>query len=424
MIASCSCRPADNPGWTELHQAAHSGSLEEVGRLLACVDDTRSSSEASSSASGHPWSADRKGDTPLHAAAHCGHTAVVEALLRAGGDLDGQNEAGDTALIAASEGGHQETVQSLLHRGASALKVTSSGASALFFASLRGHTGVACALLAAQAPVDHMDAGERLSAPLPALLPRLSPLPRAWMDCQLVTLFFALQHTETASSPLLLSAGLTPLWVAAWKGRAETARVLLEAGADITVEADVCGRQDAAEHASQRMTPLVVAAHGGHVQTVELLLLWRGLLAERGRNDSGRNLSGAGSLRELDVALSLSARLGHTEVVNLLLQAGANPNSEVVSGRLSVLQCAAEEGHAAVVALLLEAGAGVGRAPAQNPFVRAITNGHPQVVQILAGSVSLREFQHSVDSDPLVFAAQQGELSCVKVSLDGGPLLF
>lgn len=45
------------------------------------------------------------GDTPLHVAAYMGVPLAVEALLKAGADLDATNNKGDTALWMAAKGG-------------------------------------------------------------------------------------------------------------------------------------------------------------------------------------------------------------------------------------------------------------------------------------------------------------------------------
>jgi ankyrin repeat protein len=47
-----------------------------------------------------------------------GHTITVQALIRAGADLNVQDKGGTTALMIASEGGHVATVQALIGAGA------------------------------------------------------------------------------------------------------------------------------------------------------------------------------------------------------------------------------------------------------------------------------------------------------------------
>ena len=59
------------------------------------------------------------GQTPLHSAAWRGHTELLRAMMRHGGDVnrrDGHN--GETPLIAAARGNRPETVEFLMQAGA------------------------------------------------------------------------------------------------------------------------------------------------------------------------------------------------------------------------------------------------------------------------------------------------------------------
>jgi cytohesin len=57
--------------------------------------------------------------TPLHSAAMFGHTAICEALLDAGADVNVQTDPqGYAPLHSAAFGGHTETIRSLLSHGA------------------------------------------------------------------------------------------------------------------------------------------------------------------------------------------------------------------------------------------------------------------------------------------------------------------
>ena len=56
-------------------------------------------------------------------------------------------------------------------------------------------------------------------------------------------------------------------------------------------------------------------------------------------------------------ALIVSAMHGHTEVVQLLLAHGANPNLAAELGHITPLQAAMQGGHDAIIALLQQYGA-------------------------------------------------------------------
>jgi ankyrin repeat protein len=83
-------------------------------------------------------------------------------------------------------------------------------------------------------------------------------------------------------------------------------------------------------------------------------------------------------------SLSKAASYGNEAVVKLLLEKGAEPESEDSDGRTSLLR-AAENGHKAVVELLLEKGAKPEpeASDSQTPLSLAAKNGHEAVVQLL-----------------------------------------
>ncbi|WP_027892777.1 ankyrin repeat domain-containing protein [Calidithermus chliarophilus] len=163
-------------------------------------------------------------------------------------------------------------------------------------------------------------------------------------------------------------AGRTPLLVAAHLGQHAAARALLRGGADpnaldnqrydlITIAAV---RNDAqmirvglAGGASPKNvtspydgTALIAAAHLGHVEAVRVLLEAKAPL------DHVNNL-GWTALHEAIILGDGGPR--HTEVVRLLLEAGANPNL-ADRGGVTPLQHARQRGYTGMVRLLEQAG--------------------------------------------------------------------
>ena len=86
LQAGADVKVADENGGTVLHDAAASGCLTIVERLLELAPEL-------------VRRADRDEETPLHCAARGAHTAVVAALLRHGADKDVRNTFGQTALM-------------------------------------------------------------------------------------------------------------------------------------------------------------------------------------------------------------------------------------------------------------------------------------------------------------------------------------
>lgn len=126
--------------------------------------------------------------------------------------------------------------------------------------------------------------------------------------------------------------GWTPLHLAAFAGNVETARVLIDAGADIHLRA----------RSRFRNTPLQVALLTGQYATAKLLL-------ERGADPLDRQAEGLAPIHE-------AAFLGRADLVQLLLDHGAELNSRSDDGRTAI--SVAERGrHEALVKLLREKGA-------------------------------------------------------------------
>ena len=95
--------------------------------------------------------------------------------------------------------------------------------------------------------------------------------------------------------------GFQPLHLAAFFGRTETARVLLDAGADV----------GAASHNALAVTPLNAAAAGHHPAIVALLL-------DRGANPDARSSGGY-------TPLMAAAQAGDEPTAEALLRRGADP---------------------------------------------------------------------------------------------------
>lgn len=127
-----------------LHAAAHQGDVARVEKLLAT--------------GANPDARDPKGRTPLHVATFAKKRSVIQALARGGAKLELlENDRYDAVTIAAVAD-DEETLRLLLSLGASAGLVTSRyDGTALIAAAHLGHDGVVRQLIAARAPLDHVN---------------------------------------------------------------------------------------------------------------------------------------------------------------------------------------------------------------------------------------------------------------------------
>ena len=127
-----------------LHAAAQRGDVVAVERLAA----SRTVREAR----------DGEGRTPLHVATFARQRGAVKALLAAGADTGALEGGRYDAVTIAAVANDEETLHLLLSHGASARLVTSRyDGTALIAAAHLGHDGVVRQLIAAGAPLDHVN---------------------------------------------------------------------------------------------------------------------------------------------------------------------------------------------------------------------------------------------------------------------------
>ncbi|XP_033090505.1 ankyrin repeat domain-containing protein 6 isoform X10 [Trachypithecus francoisi] len=95
----------------------------------------------------------KHGRTPLHLAANKGHLPVVQILLKAGCDLDVQDDGDQTALHRATVVGNTEIIAALIHEGCALDRQDKDGNTALHEASWHGFSQSAKLLVKAGANV-------------------------------------------------------------------------------------------------------------------------------------------------------------------------------------------------------------------------------------------------------------------------------
>jgi uncharacterized protein len=195
--------------YTGLHAAAHGGDVSQLDKLIAARADLNAR--------------DGHGRTPLHVATFARQRGAIRTLARAGATLEVLESDRYDAVTIAAVADDEETLRVLLALGASATQVTSRyDGTALIAAAHLGHDGVVKQLIAAGAPLDHVnnlhwtaviecivlgDGGPRHVATLHALV------------------------AAGASTRLTDQQGVTPLALARARGYGEMVKILHEAGA-------------------------------------------------------------------------------------------------------------------------------------------------------------------------------------------------
>ena len=159
---------------------------------------------------------------------------------------------------------------------------------------------------------------------------------------------------------------------------------------------------------SHFVTPLIIAAHNGHLTSVKFLLGYGADIEARGTLKMGNEVV------EGCTPLWGAAVTGHLDVVKLLIERNADVDGRTSKGS-TPLRAAAHEGHLDIVRCLVERGADVN---AQNnggdtPLMTACYCGHLSVVTYLSNKGAFLDQQCKVGGTALHDAAHKGHLEIV-----------
>jgi ankyrin repeat protein len=262
-----------------LQWAVYDDVVVEVRRLIEAGADVRL--------------ANNYGATPMSIAAEVANTEIVKLLLDAGADPDSPNADGMTALLAVARTGNVEAAKLLLDHGATVdAREAFGGQTALMWAAARRHPPMIDLLLAHGADVDarstardyqrHITAeGRPKSLDSGGFTPLLYAARENCIECIDVLL------AKGADIDLADPDGVSPLHLAVMNANWDLAKKLIEAGADVN-QWDIFGA-----------APLFTAVGG------------------RSRNDGGR------------ASIDPPNETTGMQVVQLLLERGANPNMQL-----------------------------------------------------------------------------------------------
>ena len=142
--------PSEVAHYTSLHAAAHRGDLAKIEKLTATKTDAGVSVNVNAR--------DAYGRTPLHVATFARQRDAIRALAKAGANLELLESDRYDAITIAAVADDETTLRLLLSLGASAKLTTSRyDGTALIAAAHLGHDGVVKQLIAAGAPLDHVN---------------------------------------------------------------------------------------------------------------------------------------------------------------------------------------------------------------------------------------------------------------------------
>ena len=343
--------------------------------------------------------------TLLHHAACDGRKQIVQYLLDQGADINAAVKNGFTPIHVAAVQGHTDVVRWLAERGA----VVSDAPTA--------------------AAANHVDRLTQLAAEDPELLVK-TWYTWAWSE-EHTLLHHAAHHGSVESIAALValgadprakdSCGFTPLMIAAAGGHVEAVRELLKHDHRINLASEY-GR-----------TTLNLAANRGH-EAVVTFLLERGARYDIFTAVARGDLERVQTLVSQDKALLEEESGGQTplvwaaernrpKILTWLLDQGAHLDFHN-DWEDSALGAAAWNGHTEIVKLLLDGGAnteiGAGEDAYGTPLHRACCQGNLELVRMLLDRGAEINSENNSHDTPLCFAVGEGRLDVVSYLLDRG----
>ena len=372
--AGAGVRVADSKGATCLMLAAYFGHTDIVRYLVGLPDVEVNHG-------------DNDGFTALHYAVQEGHHDAVEVLIDAGADIDAGTSEGCAPLHYACDDDKLAIVKVLVKAGADVCATDNEGTTCLIEASGDGPTETVRYLVGL--PEVDMNAGENLSCT--SLHSAVSRKDRSHPE--------VVQMLIDAGADLEAKneKGRSPLLLACEVGKLDAVKMLVEAGAR------ACATD------SQGDTCLILAASFGHTEIVRYLA---------GLKEVDVNYQGWND----DTALHTAVNEGHRDVVEVLIDAGADIDAGTSEGG-TPLHVACEYGELAIVKMMVKAGADVCVTDNAGTtcLIIAAANGHTETVRYLVGLPEV-DVNHTTNGGETAvhYASREKRTDVVRVLLAHG----
>jgi ankyrin len=266
-------------GTTALHWAVHNGDVDLVRRLIRAGANVKASNDF--------------GATPMSEAAVLADPALLGALLEAGADVESPNADGQTALMVVARTSRVDAARLLLKHGAKVNAVEQwRGQTALMWAAAQSQPAMVRELIAAGADV----------------------------NARAIVNNWARQVTAEPRAIYRPAGGLTPLLYAAREGCVDCIAAIVDGGADINLPDP------------ENISPLLMAVINMRFDAAAALI-------SRGANPNHIDFFGRAPLYAA-VDLNTIPRGGRPDrpvldrttalqVIEKLLEAGANPNAQL-----------------------------------------------------------------------------------------------
>ncbi|UCG33156.1 MAG: ankyrin repeat domain-containing protein [Phycisphaerales bacterium] len=268
---------------------------------------------------------------------------------------------------------------------------------------------VALFILSARAPAGtiHVAAEQGDTAKVEQLLQRRPDLARAKDGEGMTPLHYAAYAGHLDTARLLIEKGAdvsaaknngsTPLHGASLHGKVEAVRLLLDSGADVNLQNEA------------GYSPLLSAVAGGQAEVVNLLLA-------KGADVGATLVDGATALHR-----AVYGETQSLEIVKLLLANGADPNAKNPHGVTPLFMATWGEGPE-IVSALIAGGADVNDGPqgGRTPLMVAVSHGNEDVVKLLTEKGAEVDAQAEDGATPLTLAVTKGFASTVEVLLSRG----